>query len=179
MSNMESQAVLIVDDEALVRELLRTVLEGEGLDVLEARDGREGLEVFKGNQSRIDLVILDLNMPEMTGYDMQAELQLIDPDVKMIVVTGYMPDEERLVGVEEIISKPVQIPKMSKDVQSCTRNLGFELSEIRGTCTLPSARSDVKNRIRRSLKASESESHSRPNLEAVVYRPGGGSERCS
>lgn len=118
MSNMESQAVLIVDDEALVRELLRTVLEGEGLDVLEARDGREGLEVFKGNQSRIDLVILDLNMPEMTGYDMQAELQLIDPDVKMIVVTGYMPDEERLVGVEEIISKPVQIPKMSKVVRA-------------------------------------------------------------
>ena len=118
MSNMESQAVLIVDDEALVRELLRTVLEGEGLDVLEARDGREGLEVFKGNQSRIDLVILDLNMPEMTGYDMQAELQLIDPDVKMIVVTGYMPDEERLVGVEEIISKPVQIPKISKVVRA-------------------------------------------------------------
>ena len=117
MSDMESPAVLIVDDEALVRELLRTVLESEGLDVLEARDGREGLEVFKGNQSRIDLVILDLNMPEMTGYDLQAELQIIDPDVKMIVVTGYMPDEERLVGVEEIISKPVQIPKMSRIVR--------------------------------------------------------------
>ncbi len=117
MSDMESPAVLVVDDEALVRQLLRTVLENEGLVVLEACDGREGLEVFKCNQSRTDLVILDLNMPEMTGYDMQAELQIIDPDVKMIVVTGYMPDEERLVGVQEIISKPVQIPKMAKIVR--------------------------------------------------------------
>jgi two-component system cell cycle sensor histidine kinase/response regulator CckA len=117
MSDTESPTVLIVDDEALVLELLRTVLAGEGLVVLEARDGQEGLEVFKSNQSRIELVILDLNMPEMTGYDMQAELQIIDPDVKMIVVTGYMPDEERLVGVQEIVSKPIQIEKLTKIVR--------------------------------------------------------------
>ena len=116
-ADMDTPAVLIVDDEALVRELLRTVLEPEGLVVLEAADGREGLDVFNCNQQRIGLVILDLNMPQMTGYDMQAELQIIDPDVKMIVLTGYSPDEELLVGVQAIFSKPVQIPKLCKAVR--------------------------------------------------------------
>ena len=117
MTDTDPRTVLVVDDEALVREMLRTVLEGEGLTVLEAGDGREGLERYKSDHGRIDLVILDLNMPGMTGYDMQAELQIVDPDVKMIVVTGYMPDEERLVGVQEIISKPVQIPKLTATVR--------------------------------------------------------------
>lgn len=87
---------------------MRRILERAGYTVLEAEDGHQGVQVYKANVESIDVLLLDLTMPAMSGYDMLAEIQIVDPDVRAIVVTGYHPEEERLVGIAEVIRKPIQ-----------------------------------------------------------------------
>ena len=117
-TSSDKHTILIVDDEESVRTLLRRILERAGYSVLEAVDGQQGLEVYKQNVEVIDVLLLDLTMPAMSGYDMLAEIQIVDPDVKAIVVTGYHPEEERLVGVVDIIRKPIQFSVM-RDAIEC------------------------------------------------------------
>ncbi len=107
-TSSDKHTILIVDDEESVRLLLRKILERAGYSILEAEDGRQGVEIYKQNVELIDVLLLDLTMPAMSGYDMLAEIQIVDPDVKAIVVTGYHPEQERLVGVADIIRKPIQ-----------------------------------------------------------------------
>ena len=107
-TSSDTRTILIVDDEESVRILLRRILERAGYTVLEAEDGHQGVQVYKANVESIDVLLLDLTMPAMSGYDMLAEIQIVDPDVRAIVVTGYHPEEERLVGVAEVIRKPIQ-----------------------------------------------------------------------
>jgi CheY-like chemotaxis protein len=101
-----TKTVLVVDDEAIVRLQMREIFEERGYAVLEGADGSAGLEIFQRHQEEISLVVLDLHMPELSGYELLAELQIIDPDVPIVVITGYTPDEERLPGIRAILRKP-------------------------------------------------------------------------
>ena len=102
------QTILIVEDESVPRLQMREVLEEAGYSVLEAADGLEGISLFSLHQDQISLVMLDLNMPHKSGYEVLAEMQIADPDVNVVVVTGYSPDEERLPGVKTVLNKPWQ-----------------------------------------------------------------------
>lgn len=103
---MPKGTILVVDDEPAVRQFVAAVLHREGYTVLEAGDGGEALEVFRIRQEDIDLVMLDLGMPNMSGYEALAEMQVLDPDVQVAVITGLEPDEERLPGIRAILTKP-------------------------------------------------------------------------
>ena len=65
---MSKGTILVVDDEATVRQFVEAVLQREGYTVLEASNGREALDIFRIRQEEIALVLLDLGMPEMSGY---------------------------------------------------------------------------------------------------------------
>ncbi len=114
--------ILVADDEEVFRDMLKDVLEYLGYDVLTARDGKEGLEVFKRHQSAIDLVILDMNMPVMDGKEMFRELKKLSPDVKALLATGFtlngavqtLMDE----GVMGFIQKPFRIEEISKAINA-------------------------------------------------------------
>ena len=114
--------ILVVDDEESVRLLLSKILKHAGYSVLEADDGNRGVEIFRQNPDLIDLVLLDLTMPGMSGYDMLAEIQIVDPDVRVIVITGYHPEEERLVGVLEILRKPIQFNVVCEAIERALEN---------------------------------------------------------
>lgn len=103
---MSKGTILVVDDEPAVRQFVEAVLRREGYSVLEAGDGGEALEVFRIRQEEIDLVLLDLGMPEMSGYEALAEMQVLDPDIHVAIITGLEPDEERLPGIRGILTKP-------------------------------------------------------------------------
>ena len=113
----QSKHILIIDDEALIRLQLRDVLECAGYSVMEAADGVEGMELFRQHQEEIALAILDLNMPDMSGYDTLAEMQILDPDVSVVVVTGILPQAELLPGVKAILHKPYQSQQLRSTVQ--------------------------------------------------------------
>ncbi|MFV2081246.1 MAG: PAS domain S-box protein [bacterium] len=89
----ESGTVLVVDDEEYVRDVVTNILEECGLTVILAQDGAEGLEVFAKMGKEIDLVLLDMTMPEMSGREVFAELRNIDKKVKVILSSGYSEQE--------------------------------------------------------------------------------------
>jgi len=78
--------ILIVDDEELVRNTLRRILQREGHDVIEAENGERGLEIFRGQP--VDLVIADLFMPVMDGLAMLNELRQEFPEARLIAISG-------------------------------------------------------------------------------------------
>lgn len=80
--------VLVIDDTPAVREFIMDELETHGIDPIGAEDGVAGLEAFLANRERIDLVILDLLMPRMSGLDLAAELERCRPGVKILYISG-------------------------------------------------------------------------------------------
>ena len=102
--------ILLVDDEETVRNLTRRMLERVGLTVVSAEDGRQAVEAFKRIMAEVDLVILDLTMPQLDGEACFRELRLIKPDLKVILSSGY--SEQDVVnlfagkGLAGFIQKP-------------------------------------------------------------------------
>ncbi len=88
--------ILVVDDEETVRSVFKHHLSYHGFHVFTANDGREALEIFKENQDLIDVIILDLTMPHMGGEDAFRQLRMIDPDVKVLLTSGY--NEQEITG---------------------------------------------------------------------------------
>ena len=89
--------VLLVDDEEMIRDLARTVLETNGFRVLEACDGEQAIDVFRTAQT-IDLVLLDLTMPRMSGQDTFRALVDLDPAARVLFSSGY--SAESLAGTD-------------------------------------------------------------------------------
>jgi len=81
--------VLVIDDEAAVRDSLSEMLEMVGLQVLTAVNGLEGLECFKKHQAEISTVVLDVHMPVMNGLDTLRALKAIDPELGVVLSSGY------------------------------------------------------------------------------------------
>jgi CheY-like chemotaxis protein len=107
-----SGVVLVVDDDDGVRELLDTTLRRAGLSVLLARDGREGVDIFRRHADEIRAVVLDRTMPDVGGEDAFDEIRLIRPDVRIMLISGY--SEERAAwhfidkGLDAFLHKPFE-----------------------------------------------------------------------
>jgi len=87
--------LLLIDDEEVVRDMVGEVLEQEGVSVLRAEDGARGVALFREQRERIDLVLLDLSMPGLSGEETFGRLREIDPSVPVILSSGYDHDEAR------------------------------------------------------------------------------------
>lgn len=92
--------VLVVDDEPMMRTTAEAYLEHLGYEVILAKDGQEALELFKQRHDSIDLVLLDMIMPRMSGRDCFIAMQKIDPKVKVVLSSGFCRDED----IEELLS---------------------------------------------------------------------------
>jgi CheY-like chemotaxis protein len=131
------EKILLVDDEELVRDLGKRILERGGYTTITTADGKEALEIYARERSNIALVVLDLVMPHMGGEKCLEELLKIDPHVKVIVSTGRSLDaRERLhIGsrVCGFVSKPYQVSQMVKTVKGALepgREPGQELNTL-------------------------------------------------
>ena len=112
----------MVDDDPAVLNLAVNMLTRYGYTTLTATSGEEALSTFETDKDRIDLIILDLNMPGMGGHKCLAQLLEMDPDVRVIVASGYSPNgsiKEMLEsGPYEFIGKPFQLRDMLKTVRA-------------------------------------------------------------
>ncbi len=113
----QPHTVLIVEDELLVREAISTVLEEESFKILLASNGDEAVEIFIEHYEEIDLVLLDMQMPGKNGDDALEEMQFIDPDIKVIFVTGVLVEWEAL-GAIGIIQKPFLVKEIVRTVRT-------------------------------------------------------------
>jgi CheY-like chemotaxis protein len=115
--------VLIVDDEPDVRTVVARALEVSGFTTEEAVDGLEGLEYFKKNSRDLRLVLLDLTMPRMDGEQAFHEMHRLNPDVPIILMSGYSQKLtlERFVDAKPaaFLSKPFDY----RSLQTCLRQL--------------------------------------------------------
>jgi CheY-like chemotaxis protein len=89
-----AETVLIIDDEEMIIKVSREILEALGYNVVTALSGREGVETYSRRKEGIDLVILDMIMPDMEGAKAFEELKAINPDVKVLLCSGYTLNNE-------------------------------------------------------------------------------------
>jgi len=116
------ETILVVDDEVEILEISAILLQKLGYQVLKAENGAEAVELFKKNRARIDLVILDLIMPEMTGAEAFKKLKALDPQVKVLLASGYgaialSGSGGPSLSHERFIQKPFNISELSQKVR--------------------------------------------------------------
>ncbi len=112
--------ILLVDDEEMVREITTDILEKLGYAVLTCEDGCQAVEQYKNDWKNIDLVILDMVMPNMNGKDAFLAMKEINPDIKALLSSGYsITGEARSIlkaGINGFIQKPYRRVELSKKI---------------------------------------------------------------
>lgn len=108
-SRDKMEKIFIVDDESRIRRMLTDFLNGNGYETIEGIDGRDALEVFYANNTEIDLILLDVMMPEKNGYQVLKEIREIS-NVPVIMLTARSEEEDQLIcfkgGADDFVAKP-------------------------------------------------------------------------
>ena len=107
--------ILVIDDDLQTRDVLRQMLERAGYEVVEAGDGREGVQSFR--TAPADLVITDQTMPHMSDEALSYELRCLCQDIPIILCTGFnhvmTPEKAQRLGVDAFCMKPLRIRDLS------------------------------------------------------------------
>ena len=113
--------ILLTDDEEIIRLTSQEILESLGYRVITAENGVQAVEQFTANKDSIDLVILDMMMPEMNGREAFHEIKKIRPDAKIIISSGFSKNEELnelyAHGLNDFVKKPFRIEELSAVVK--------------------------------------------------------------
>jgi PAS domain S-box-containing protein len=117
----KGELVLVVDDESVLREVATSTLESWGYEVVEASDGEEALEIFESRRDEIKVVITDMMMPNKDGAATIRAMRSLEPNVKIIIMTGMrIPDDirvEDIQSVEGVLQKPYTAEKLLSTLQ--------------------------------------------------------------
>ena len=118
-------SILVIDDEEMLREILRSMLEDLGYQVRTASDGQEGLALFKAHHGELGLVILDMIMPVMGGRQAFELMREWDGSVPIVLSSGYSRGEDlealQAMGLDQFIQKPFSMADLSRVVAATIR----------------------------------------------------------
>ena len=113
--------VLLVDDEEIVLEVNKDLLEALGYRVILARDGKEAIEAYRKDQKDIDFVLLDMVMPNMGGGEAYDRMKEINPNIKVLLTSGYSIDGQATkileCGCDGFIQKPFNMNELAKEIR--------------------------------------------------------------
>ncbi len=110
--------VLIIEDDNDIRELLNDFLKTIGLRTISARNGKEGLQIYKENMMEISLVILDIHMPGMSGFEVQKELRKMKEDLKILWISGLVRESRTPLDENSLfLPKPFTIEGLTDCIQ--------------------------------------------------------------
>jgi PAS domain S-box-containing protein len=116
------ETILLVEDDREIRSLLSTMLVGKGYRVLEASDGNMALEVFGRERVPVDLLISDVVLPQLDGYGLSRQLQTLDNELKVMLISGHT---DQLVSLQELdsrnlrlLSKPFSPSRLVQEVRT-------------------------------------------------------------
>ena len=116
-----TESILLVDDEEMIIEVGQEILQEMGYKVFLARTGREAVEVYKDNRQEIDMVILDMIMPDMGGGEAYDKMKEIHPGVKVLLSSGYSVEgqasEILARGCNGFIQKPFSAKQLSQTIR--------------------------------------------------------------
>ncbi len=123
-NNDEKKAVLFVDDDEMALKVGSLMLQKLGYSVLTASEGQAAIEIFKNNT--IAIVILDMRMPGMNGYELYQQLKKIKPKAKILLASGYtgVHSEKKLIsiGFDGFIQKPFVLKHLSEKIEDILVN---------------------------------------------------------
>jgi DNA-binding response OmpR family regulator len=143
VSNKKS--ILIVEDEPHIVMGLKDALEFEGYDVAAAGTGKEGLALAK--TERPDVVLLDLMLPDINGYQVCEELRRFDPFLPIIMLTARSQESDKIrgldAGADDYVTKPFSVAELTARIRAIVRRAsrqpgapeGFEIGDARVNCT--------------------------------------------
>jgi CheY-like chemotaxis protein len=116
-----SEKIMLVDDEEPIRLLGQRILEQGGYSVLTASNGTEALQRFREHNNELSLVILDFIMPGMSGKECMDQLRLVNPEVKIVVASGFSMDEDTRQafkkGAKGFVNKPYRLQELLASVR--------------------------------------------------------------
>jgi len=133
----DAQTILVVDDESEMRSFHKILLESEGFSVLEAKNGRDALDVIAANDSHVDAVLSDIMMPEMNGYELCKEIKTTKEteDLPFVFISSLASLDEKTkgysYGADEYAIKPLEANELKIKIQNLIRirNSKTELSK--------------------------------------------------
>jgi CheY-like chemotaxis protein len=112
-SGEDKVRVLVVDDEAAVREVLREALEAEGCEVMVAESGEMALKIYDDRKGKLDVVFTDIGMPEMSGWELASEIRKRSETIPLAIVSGWADaiscDARQAIKADWVVSKPFDI----------------------------------------------------------------------
>jgi response regulator RpfG family c-di-GMP phosphodiesterase len=118
------QPILVVDDEFDIVNTIRLWLDSHNFDVCGYTDPLLALEHFKDNYNEIDLVLSDIRMPQMNGYELANRIKALQPRVKVILMSAFEIREVEFskmlhsVKIDSLISKPVSMKNLTEKIQN-------------------------------------------------------------
>ncbi|MCU6795624.1 response regulator transcription factor [Paenibacillus sp. WQ 127069] len=124
--------IMVVDDDPDIRELIRVYLVGEGLGVIEAGNGQEALKLIES--TRVDLVVLDVMMPLMDGWDLCRELRSHSSDLPLVMVTAKSESAHKLkgfqLGTDDYVVKPFDPVELVMRVKALLKRYKIASSQL-------------------------------------------------
>ncbi len=125
-----ARTILVVDDKQQLRTLVRDYLSQEGFRIVTAADGQEAL--FVARQEKPDLILLDLMMPEMGGYEFMRAFRK-ERETPIIILTARLDENEKVLGLElgadDYVTKPFSMRELTARVRAVLRRAGGQLTE--------------------------------------------------
>ncbi len=116
-----NETILLVEDEEMLREMAQTVFESNGYNVIAAVDGMHGVEEFSKHHQNISIVVSDLGLPKLSGFEAFKRMKEINKNVNCIIATGYVDPEQKStmyrMGIKDIIHKPYSVEQMLRSVR--------------------------------------------------------------
>lgn len=126
---LQDKTILLVDDEPKIRILLHDFLQKEGYYVIESGDGKHALEIFRSREKEIDLILLDIMIPEYDGWTVCREIRK-SSDIPIIMMTARSEDFDEVhgfeIGADDYVKKPVKPTVLVARIQAFFRRLDKE-----------------------------------------------------
>ncbi len=122
------EQILVVDDEEAIITMEKLMLERLGYQVTSRTSSIDALEAFRANPNKFDLVITDMQMPNMSGEKLAVELTNIRPDIPVLLCTGFsetMSDEEaKSLGIKDFLLKPIVVKDLAQKIRAVLDDKG-------------------------------------------------------
>jgi CheY-like chemotaxis protein len=117
-----NETLLVVEDEEMLRELLRIALQTAGYTVLTAVDGQEAIDLFDQHWGDIQLVLSDVGLPKLSGYDVFRKMKRTKPNLRFILASGFMEPTMKYEifkeGVKDFVQKPYSVYEVLQAVRT-------------------------------------------------------------
>lgn len=117
---MSKKSILIIDDEKAICDILSQMLDKSGFTTICFYDFKTAKPYYEKKYTDVNIVLMDLNLPDIKGSDAIIELQAINPDVKVIILSGFINGDNQYgsdFGAKRLISKPVNMIDLEKVVR--------------------------------------------------------------